>query len=74
MIKEVSFRPMKAETYVSEDQLKAWPYLGSRKLDGLRCVIRDGVALSNNLEPFRNKFIQDMLGKRAYNGRGPAGN
>jgi DNA ligase-1 len=33
----------------------------SPKLDGLRCIIRDGVALSRNLKPFRNKFVQDQL-------------
>lgn len=62
------FRPMKAEKFVHEGQLKAWPYLESPKLDGLRCVIRDGRALSANLEPFRNHFVQEVLGRKEYNG------
>jgi len=45
-----------------EDPLRlTWPVMLSPKLDGLRCLIKDGVALSRNLKPFRNKFVQAQL-------------
>jgi len=34
----------------------------SPKLDGIRCMIQDGVALSRSLKPIRNKYIQSILG------------
>jgi DNA ligase 1 len=56
----MNFRPLLSATL--EDPLRlTWPVLVSPKLDGLRCIIRDGVALSRNLKPFRNKFVQDQL-------------
>lgn len=45
-----------------------YPVLVSEKLDGIRCVIKDGVALSRTLKPIRNKYIQSVLGKPCYNG------
>lgn len=33
-------------------------YYASPKLDGLRCIILDGVAYSRSMKPFRNKEIQ----------------
>lgn len=35
-------------------------YYASRKLDGLRCLILDGVAYSRTMKPFRNKAIQEF--------------
>lgn len=53
-------KPMLSATL--EDPLRlTWPILGSAKLDGLRCIIKDGMALSRNLKPFRNKFVQQQL-------------
>ena len=53
-------KPMLSATL--EDPLRlTWPVLGSPKLDGLRCIIKDGMALSRNLKPFRNKFVQAQL-------------
>lgn len=53
-------KPMLSATL--EDPLRlTWPVLGSPKLDGLRCIIKDGMALSRNLKPFRNKFVQEQL-------------
>jgi DNA ligase-1 len=37
------------------------PMLASRKLDGIRCVVEDGVALSRSLKPIRNEVIQNAL-------------
>lgn len=38
-----------------------YPVLVSPKLDGIRCIILDGVAVSRNLKPIKNRFIQDKL-------------
>ena len=45
-----------------------YPLIASPKLDGVRCLIVDGVALSRTLKPIPNKFIQSILGKPEYNG------
>jgi len=54
------FRPMLSATLVNPETLN-YPVAVSPKLDGLRCLIRGGVAVSRNLKPFRNKFVQDQL-------------
>jgi len=54
------FKPLLSATL--EDPLRlTWPVMVSPKLDGLRCVIKDGQALSRNLKPFRNTYVQDTL-------------
>lgn len=45
-----------------------FPYLASPKLDGIRCVIKDGVALSRTLKPIPNKHIQSILGNTLLDG------
>lgn len=52
------------------DNLDSLPYplLSSNKLDGIRCIIKDGVAYSRTLKPIRNRYIQSILGRPAYNG------
>jgi DNA ligase 1 len=62
------FEPMKAETLKDTSQINDWPMLASAKLDGIRCVVRDGVALSYNLKPIRNKYVQSVIGRSAFNG------
>ena len=54
------FKPMLSATLVNPETLQ-YPVVVSPKLDGLRCVIKDGVALSRNLKPFRNKWVQERL-------------
>ena len=55
-----NFRPLLSATL--EDPLRlTFPIMLSPKLDGLRCVIRDGQALSRTLKPFRNKYVQEAL-------------
>ena len=44
------------------------PVYVSTKLDGIRCVIIDGVAYSRSLKPIRNKYIQSIIGKDKYSG------
>lgn len=45
-----------------------YPLLSSTKLDGIRCIVKDGVAYSRTLKPIRNRYIQSILGRPAYNG------
>lgn len=38
-----------------------FPLLASPKLDGIRCIIKDGVALSRKLLPIPNRYVQAQL-------------
>jgi DNA ligase-1 len=44
------------------------PLEASFKLDGIRCMIQDGVALSRSLKPIRNKHVQSVIGRKEFNG------
>ena len=60
------FKPMlsgKAEL----DKLK-FPLMASPKIDGIRMLIRDGVALSRSLKPLPNKHVQALFGRPEFNG------
>ena len=60
------FKPLLA-CEVPLEQVRLPVYV-SIKLDGIRCVIINGVAYSRSLKPIRNKFIQSIIGKQEYNG------
>lgn len=45
-----------------------YPLFASEKLDGIRCIIKDGIALSRTLKPIRNRYIQSFLGRPELNG------
>ena len=45
-----------------------FPYYASPKLDGVRCLIHNGVVLSRNLKPIRNEYVQRVLGDSRFNG------
>lgn len=49
------------------DALK-YPLLATPKIDGIRCLIIKGVAMSRSLKPIPNAYIQSVLGHREYNG------
>jgi len=57
-------RPMLAAT-LEPTMLEGlnYPFLLSPKLDGFRCLTLGGVALSKNLKPIRNRFVQYTLGR-----------
>lgn len=46
----------------------AFPCMIQPKYDGIRCVVRGGVAYSRNLEPIRNQLIRDTLSNAMFNG------
>jgi DNA ligase-1 len=54
-------KPMLAETLECESLNLHWPVLASPKLDGIRCVVVGGKALSRTLKPIPNKHIRDTL-------------
>ena len=53
-----SFRPMLAGKAPEEIQ---FPVYASAKLDGIRCIIINGVAMSRNLKPIPNKYVQKVI-------------
>jgi DNA ligase-1 len=53
-------KPMLACSVESMDAIK-FPVLGTQKLDGIRCLIMDGQAVSRNFKLIPNRYIQDQL-------------
>ena len=45
-----------------------YPVLASPKLDGIRCLIIDGMAMSRSLKPIPNKHVQRLFGRPELNG------
>lgn len=62
------FKPMLAGKAPSELTGLNYPLLVSPKIDGIRCVIRDGVALSRNLLPIPCPTVQELFGDPLFNG------
>ncbi len=58
-----AFRPLLAATLEDVAAIRHWNELiyVSPKLDGIRCIIWDGQAVSRNLKPIRNKYVQARL-------------
>ena len=55
--------------YTIEDTSSlSYPVLASVKLDGIRCLVVDGVAYSRNMKPIKNEHVQACIGKPEYNG------
>jgi len=57
----MSFKPMLAGKAPADLSTLTFPLLVSPKLDGIRCIIRDGKALSRKLLPIPNRFVQAQL-------------
>ena len=60
-------KPLLAYTVGNTASLR-YPLYASVKLDGIRCLVVDGVAYSRNLKPIRNKYVQRCIGKPEYSG------
>lgn len=54
------FKPLLAYTIKSMDDIQ-FPVLCSSKIDGIRCVVIDGVAYSRSLKLIPNKHIQEKV-------------
>lgn len=61
------FEPMKAAKCEDVSKLR-FPLIATPKIDGIRCLIVDGVAMSRSMKPIRNRFIQSILGVSLLNG------
>ena len=59
-----NMKPMLGVAVDSFDKL-TYPLLCSAKIDGVRCLIKDGVALSRSLKPIPNKYIQRWVKENA---------
>lgn len=55
----MTLRPMLAA--VCEPANVKYPIIVQPKLDGIRCIIKDGVAFSRTLKPIRNRHIQCLI-------------
>ena len=56
-----TIKPLKPHSKIPDLDSLTYPVLASPKLDGIRCVIVDGKALSYNQKPIPNKFIRETL-------------
>ena len=61
------FKPMLSAAYEPGSPLD-FPRIVSPKLDGIRCVIRDGQALSRALKPIANAELRELLSNPLLNG------
>ena len=55
-----NFKPLLAFTIEDFSELK-FPLLASSKIDGIRCIVMNGIAYSRSLKPIVNKHIQSMV-------------
>lgn len=46
----------------------SFPYMLTPKLDGMRCIVFNGAALTSSMKPIPNKWIQECIGRPEYNG------
>lgn len=60
-------KPMLAYTVKDVNSL-SYPVIASPKLDGIRCIVMDGVCYSRSLKPIRSEAVQRKFGKPEYNG------
>jgi DNA ligase-1 len=62
-----TFKPLLAHT-IKDTATLNYPVMASVKLDGIRCVVIDGVAMSRNLKPIKNRYVQECIGNPEYSG------
>jgi DNA ligase-1 len=59
------FKPNLAATLTKPELIK-YPVYCSPKIDGIRCVVFDGVAYSRSLKPIPNEFVQAWAKENAF--------
>lgn len=59
------FRPLLAGTITTFENL-TYPVYASKKLDGIRCIVKDGKVLSRSLKEIPNKYVKSILSKLTY--------
>lgn len=55
------FKPMLSGNVLPDLSNVRFPVLASLKLDGIRCIIQDGIAVSRTLKPIPNMYVQQCL-------------
>lgn len=60
-------KPMLASSIDDLSNLK-FPLYASVKLDGIRCIIHNGVAYSRSGKPIPSRAVQELFGKQEYEG------
>lgn len=60
------FRPMLAAN--ADDAVLQFPYYASPKLDGIRCIVRNGNPVSRSLKLIPNRFVQAILSNSLLEG------
>lgn len=65
---EHGFKPLLSATFDPSSKHVRWPMLASAKLDGIRCIIIDGITYSRTLKPIPNKHVQACLGRPELEG------
>ena len=53
--------PMLAPNDIPELKDIKWPMFGSKKMDGMRCVIKEGKLLARSMKPVPNQHVAEML-------------
>jgi len=61
------FRPMLAIDCDDLDKL-IYPVLATPKIDGIRCIVKDGLALSRSLKPIQNRYVSDWISRNCPSG------
>lgn len=64
----MNLRPMLAASGLADLDSIRYPILASPKLDGIRCLIVNGEAVSRTLKPIPNQHIQNLLSHSRFNG------
>jgi DNA ligase-1 len=62
------FKPMLSGKAPDDLSTLKYPVAVSPKLDGFRAIVIDGVMMSRNLKPIRNKHVQRLYGRPEFNG------
>lgn len=60
-MKEKTFAPILAPNKQPNLEELKYPLLASYKLDGIRCIFKDGQILSRSLKPIQNKQLREKL-------------
>ena len=63
-----NIRPMLAAKTPEDLSTLRFPLYASPKLDGVRCLIIGGKAVSRTLKPIRNQFVSQIMSNPAYEG------
>ena len=55
------FKAMLAASKTPELDTLSYPLLASPKLDGIRCIVADGIPFSRNMKRIPNKYVQQVI-------------